>query len=386
MEVQSVLHMNSGVDDMSYAKNSTIQKIILNSTNTARQEAAVSSLQATGFPTQMTVADLGCSVGPNALQMASEIVEAIAQASRQFNRRPPEIQVFLNDLPGNDFNTMFDLLPEFYRLREVKLQESEQQKVHCFISVVAGSFYGRLFLSKSLHFVYSSSSLHWLSQVHTTYPSLFYACVDPLGYRSTSPPCVLEAYKKQFKRDFSLFLECRGEEVVGGGHMVLTFMGRRSSNPSPLIDCYMWELLAKALMDMVSMGLIEEEKVESFNAPYYAPSVEEVKDEVTIQGSFSISRIEIFEVNWDDNSQEAPQSGHNSNPTQMRNGTIPHQVAKSAQTMAKGNRAVVESMLKSHFGEAIIEDLFKRYCFLLEQFYYKNKAELTNILIVLVKN
>ncbi|CAA3032622.1 SAM dependent carboxyl methyltransferase, partial [Olea europaea subsp. europaea] len=34
----------------------------------------------------------------------------------------------------------------------------------CFISCVPGSFYGRLFPKKSLHFVHSSSSLHWLSQ------------------------------------------------------------------------------------------------------------------------------------------------------------------------------------------------------------------------------
>ncbi|OAY67716.1 7-methylxanthosine synthase 1 [Ananas comosus] len=336
MEVQSVLHMNSGVDDMSYAKNSTIQKIILDSTNTARQEAAVSSFRATGFPTQMTIADLGCSVGPNALFMVSEIVEAIAQASRQLNHRPPEIQVFLNDLPGNDFNTMFDLLPEFYRLREVNLQESEQQKVHCFISVVAGSFYGRLFLSKSLHFVYSSSSLHWLSQGLLLVPPV------PGGRGGGGWPHGVDIH---------------GEEKLP------------SLTPNGLLH-----------------GLIEEEKVESFNAPYYAPSMEEVKDEVTIQGSFSIRKIELLEVNWDDNSQEAPQDGHNSNPTQMKNGTIPHQVAKSAQTMAKGNRAVVESMLRSHFGEAIIEELFKRYCFLLEQFYSKNKAEMTNILIVLVRN
>nr|CAD1833686.1 unnamed protein product [Ananas comosus var. bracteatus] len=104
-------------------------------------------------------------------------------------------------------------------------------------------------------------------------------------------------------------------------------------------------------------GLIEEEKVESFNAPYYAPSMEEVKDEVTIQGSFSIRKIELLEVNWDDNSQEAPQDGHNSNPTQMKNGTIPHQVAKSAQTMAKG----IELLLNP-CSEAILEKLLLRSC------------------------
>nr|CAD1842772.1 unnamed protein product [Ananas comosus var. bracteatus] len=346
---------------------------------TARQEAAVDSFRAAICPTKMTIADLGCSVGPNVLQMASEIFEAIEQASHQLNRKPPEMQVFLNDLPGNDFNTLFSLLPEFHKLRERKLQESEQEQVHCFISGVPGSFYGRLFVSKSLHFAYSSSSLHWLSQVPQM--QLQDGSEVPLNNKGNiyishaSPPSVFEAHKKQFKRDFSLFLKCRGEEVVEGSHMVLTFVARRSSDPStPPMGCYMWELLAKALMDMASLGLIEEEKVDSFNLPWYEPSMEELKDEITIQGLFSIKKIELFEVNWDDNSQEAPRNDHNYNP-----------MAKSAQTMAKTVRAALESMLKSHFGEAVIEKLFERYCFLLEEFYSKNKSEFTNILIVLAR-
>ncbi|OAY84188.1 Salicylate carboxymethyltransferase [Ananas comosus] len=342
---------------------------------TARQEAAVDSFRAAICPTKMTIADLGCSVGPNVLQMASEIIEAIAQASHQLNRRPPEMQVFLNDLPGNDFNTLFSLLPEFYELRETKLQETDQEQVPCFISGVPGSFYVRLFVSKSLHFVYSSNSLHWLSQVPQM--QLQDGSEAPLNNKGnvyishTSPPSVFEAYKKQFKRDFSLFLKCRGEEVVEGGHMVLTFMARRSSDPLAPMDFDGWELLAKALRDMVSLGLTEEEKVDSFNLPWYAPSMEEVKDEITIQGSFAIKKIELFDINWDDNSQEAPRNDHNYNP-----------VAKSTLTMAKASRAVLESMLKSHFGEAIIEKLFERYCFLLEEYYSKYKAEVTNILIV----
>nr|CAD1842739.1 unnamed protein product [Ananas comosus var. bracteatus] len=365
MEVPSVLHMNSGVGDMSYAENSTIQqKMIANFAKTARQEAVIEAFRAVICPTKMTIADLGCSVGLNALLMASEIIDAIARASHQLNRRPPEIQVFLNDLPGNDFNTLFSLFPEFHKLRERKLQESEQEQVHCFISGVPGSFYGRLFVSKSLHFAYSSSSLHWLSQVHTIIPCASNATTrwkrSPLNNKgkiyisSSSPPSVFEAHKKQFKRDFSLFLKCRGEEVVEGGHMVLTFVARRSSDPStPPLGCYLWELLAKALMDMASLGLIEEEKVDSFNLPWYEPSMEEVKDEITIQ-------------------LRSPRNDHNDNPG-----------AKSAQTMAKAVRAALESMLKSHFGEAIIEKLFERYCLLLEEYYSKNKAEVTNILIVL---
>ena len=49
-----------------------------------------------------------------------------------------------------------------------------------------------------------------------------------------------------------MFLRCRSEELLEGGSMVLTFLGRRSDNPSSKECCYIWELLAVALNDMVA--------------------------------------------------------------------------------------------------------------------------------------
>ncbi|CBI17466.3 unnamed protein product, partial [Vitis vinifera] len=115
---------------------------------------------------------------------------------------------------------------------------------------------------------------------------------------SSSPPRVLKAYYEQFQRDFSMFLRCRSEELLEGGSMVLTFLGRRSDNPSSKECCYIWELLAVALNDMVAEGLIDEEKMDSFNIPQYAPSPTEVKCEVEKEGSFTINRLEVSEVNW----------------------------------------------------------------------------------------
>lgn len=68
----------------------------------------------------------------------------------------------------------------------------------------------------------------------------------------TSPQCVLNAYSLQFQKDFSLFLKARSEEMVPGGCMVLSFMGRRSTDPTTDESCYQWELLAQALMSLVS--------------------------------------------------------------------------------------------------------------------------------------
>ena len=68
----------------------------------------------------------------------------------------------------------------------------------------------------------------------------------------SSPNCVLKAYSQQFQNDFLQFLESRSQEMVHGGRMVLSFMGRESMDPTSPNCCYQWELLAQALMTMVS--------------------------------------------------------------------------------------------------------------------------------------
>ena len=72
----------------------------------------------------------------------------------------------------------------------------------------------------------------------------------------------MRAYYDQFQRDFCLFLKCRAEELVEGGRMVLTFLGRSNEDPCSKNNlCYIWELMASALNDMVSqvMNPLSEE-------------------------------------------------------------------------------------------------------------------------------
>ncbi|KAK2657143.1 hypothetical protein Ddye_010195 [Dipteronia dyeriana] len=117
-------------------------------------------LMSTGFPDSLNVADLGCSSGPNTLLVLSEILDTIHVMCQQVNRISPEFQAFLNDLPGNDFNSIFKSLPTFYE--NLKKDKGDQFRP-CFVSGMPGSFYERLFPSRSLHFIHSSYSLHWLS-------------------------------------------------------------------------------------------------------------------------------------------------------------------------------------------------------------------------------
>ncbi|XP_027333358.1 jasmonate O-methyltransferase [Abrus precatorius] len=369
METVEVLHMNKGVGETSYAMNSAVQNKIISAAEPATKKAIVQIL-CSSWPAKMSIADLGCSSGPNALRVIAEIVDAVYGTTRLLDRPAPELLVYLNDLFTNDFNNLFGSLPSFYRKQR---EEKGSGFGSCFISAVPGSFYGRLFPSKSLHFVHSSSSLHWLSQVPV-------GLEDSSGRRlnkgkifisKSSPKCVLDAYSQQFRNDFSLFLESRSQEMVTEGRMVLSLMGRESMDPTTAHCCYQWELLADALITMVSEGLVEEEKVDSFDAPYYAPCIEEVKMEIEKEGSFVVERHEAYEIDWDGGMGMKSDSG----------GTL----LSRGEHVARTIRAVVESMLESHFGCDIIDELFRRYAELVEDHLSNTRTKYVNLVISLVK-
>ncbi|CAN6544039.1 unnamed protein product [Malus baccata var. baccata] len=175
---------------------------------------------------------------------------------------PPSLQAFLNHLPGNDFNTVFRSLPGFYK----KLKE-EGKLGPCFITATPGSFYGRLFPNNSLHFVHSSYALIWISEAPKGFITEAGEGLNKknISIAKTSSSAVCAEYLEQFKKDFRVFLRSRIEELVPGG----------------------------------SMGLIEEEKLDTFNTPYYAPTTKEVEDVIEAEGSFTFQSLEVFRNEWD---------------------------------------------------------------------------------------
>lgn len=208
------------------------------------------------MPERFTVADLGCSSGPNALCLVEDIVGSIGRVCSRSpsSQPPPEFSVLLNDLPTNDFNTIFFSLPEFTDRLKAAARTDECGRPMVFLSGVPGSFYGRLFPRKSVHFICSCSSLHWLSQVP---PGLFDETSRPINkgkmyISSTSPVAVPMAYLRQFQRDFGLFLRSRAAEVVPGGRMVLAMLGRQTEGYFDRRTTFLWELLSESFAALVS--------------------------------------------------------------------------------------------------------------------------------------
>nr|BCD71969.1 jasmonic acid carboxyl methyltransferase [Eutrema japonicum] len=391
MEVMRILHMNKGNGETSYAKNSIVQSNIISIGRRVMDEALKKLTMSNSEISSIGIADLGCSSGPNSLLSISNIVHTIQNLCADLDRPVPELRVSLNDLPSNDFNYIFASLPEFYD-RLNKRDNNNQDGLGfgrggggpCFVSAVPGSFYGRLFPRRSLHFVHSSSSLHWLSQVPCGEVAkeagvVITADLDNRGkiyISKTSPKSARKAYALQFQTDFSVFLRSRSEELVPGGRMVLSFIGRRSPDPTTEESCYQWELLAQALMSMANEGIIEEENIDAFNAPYYAASSEELKMAIEKEGSFSIDRLEVSTIDWEGGSiSDESYDVVRSKPEALASG----------RRVAKTIRAVVEPMLEPTFGQNVMDELFERYAKIVGEYVYVSSPRYAIVIVSLVK-
>ncbi|CAL9071014.1 unnamed protein product [Musa textilis] len=191
-------------------------------------EEAIGGVYMSMLPERMAVVDLGCSSGPNTLEVVSEVLDVIGKLRRSLGRQEiPDILFFLNDLPGNDFNHVFRSLGEYKRKVE---EEKGNLLVPYYVVGVPGSFYGRLFPRRSVHFFNASCCLNWLSQVPEGEQGVLLNNKN-IYIAETSPQEVVNAYQDQHQRDWSEFLRCRHAELSYGARMVLSFAGRKGSYP-----------------------------------------------------------------------------------------------------------------------------------------------------------
>eukprot|EP00253_Pinus_taeda_P027788 PITA_27788 len=305
------------------------------------------------------IAEFGCATGMNTLLTADTIVTAVKSIFIRHCVDVLEFQVHFVDLSYNDFNTLFRTLPPFRGALEIVSgdgrtglptttttmhSEVKPPATRCyFASTVSGSHYRRLFPWQTLHFCHSSTSLHWLSQV----PASIEDRCSPSwngGHVFISSDEVADAYINRFKQDFATFLGARAEEIIPGGCMFIALLARNSTDineQSGLGDCAFHLEVA-----FHEMGLIEEEKLDSFNIPYYGPSVGEVKIIVEMENSFEIDSLITL-------------SGFPLHPlTEVREG----EEEMFGRIVGKHYRAFFENIVGAHFGwnEYLIDEFFSR--------------------------
>ncbi|KAG9449045.1 hypothetical protein H6P81_009010 [Aristolochia fimbriata] len=273
------------------------------------------------------IADLGCSVGPNTFDAVDAVIEAVKLKLVNDDDAPPEFQVFLNDLPSNDFNTL---------LRSPRLMEG----CGYFAAAVPGSCHGRLFPKSSLHLVHSFYALQWLSHVPKEVENETSRAWNKGKILSTRAPReVVEAYSAQFAADMERFLQARVEELVSGGLMslLLPFQGE-DDRPEDSFISQLLLLLESTLMVMVAQGKLDEHLVDSFNLPLHLPTRNEFETLVERNGCFAIDEIRMFV------SSSKPVMTFDA-------GMLSNQV-----------RAIVEGMMRKHFGgDEMIDEIVERH-------------------------
>ncbi|KAL9381295.1 hypothetical protein Peur_026952 [Populus x canadensis] len=270
--------MVGGDGPQSYTQNSSYQKGVVDASKEMVTEGIKDKLdfKSLGFDSSnctFRIADFGCSVGPNTFLAVENIIKAVEH--KRSLQRPLAFQVFFNDVPTNDFNTLFKTLHSSRKY---------------FAAGLPGTFYGRLLPKSTLHFAYSSYCLQWLSKV----PNEVVDSKSP-AWNKGSIQCdglkkeVTKAYSAQFQSDMNTFLNARAQEIVGGGLMVIIMAGLPDGIFMSQAGVGMYyDLLGSCLVDMAKLGVISEEKVDSFNLPLYYSSSKEIEEIIKVNGNFSI--------------------------------------------------------------------------------------------------
>jgi anthranilate O-methyltransferase len=117
-------------------------------------------------------------------------------------------------------------------------------------------------------------------------------------------------------------------------------------------------------------GRVEKEKLDSFNLPFYAPSIDEVKEVIRRSELFDTNHVELFESNWDPHDD-------------VDGGDLVLDGVRSGVNVAKCIRAVIEPLVMNHFCERIVHDLFEMFAQNVAEHLQKVKAKYPVIVLSL---
>lgn len=247
-------------------------------------EAAVESLPLPASTQPVTVLDLGCSEGLNAIHVMTTIVAGLRRRTGQ------PLQTIYSDLPSNNFNQLFA------NLEQARCAGLVPAGVYA--GAVGGSFYGPVLPPSTVHFATSFNAIHWLDQLPAEPVPDYVAYRRPHPPRSglTVSPEATASFKGQAEQDLVRFLECRARELVPGGRLLLA--GPGDTDQACLSDGPA-DVLNDACLDLVADGRLEREQFERLTLPVYFRTVAELLapfEASPVRDAFVIDRAETLEL------------------------------------------------------------------------------------------
>ncbi|KAH9549923.1 hypothetical protein CY35_10G045000 [Sphagnum magellanicum] len=291
---KQVISMVGGDGEFSYQRMAVLQAYAMRRLEPFMAEA----VKQISLPEQgpLRIADFGCSTGRNSINYINFIVNCVAdryvdKAGEKNDHVTcmPEMLVSFIDLPGNDFNSLIQLLAS-----EAKNAKDLAGSVNgadigrassYFSAMTAGSFYNRLLPKDSIHFAISIFSLHWLSQIPATVTNP----TSPLYNKGRS--WILGSHPT-IARD-------RAAEMAPGGIVFAFFLSRQDpanpqnqTNPECRHRYFAGHDFENAWNDLIDDGAITAETRDTFNLPIYCRSKEEVEASVIKCGAFDIQYLQ----------------------------------------------------------------------------------------------
>jgi len=174
MKLGKIISMVGGDGGFSYQRMGVLQASAIKRLEPLMAEA----VKQMSLPKQgpLHIADFGCSTGRNSISYTNFIVKCIIDRYLEADENNghvtcmPEMLVSFMDLPGNDFNNLVQLLASEAKNAKDLAGSVNGANVgrasNYFSAMMGGSFYNRLLPKESMHFVISTFSLHWMSQVN----------------------------------------------------------------------------------------------------------------------------------------------------------------------------------------------------------------------------
>jgi hypothetical protein len=268
-----------------YDRHSTVQLSSIQSLDDWVDDA-VARLPLPGPPQPVTVLDLGSSEGRNAMQAMQSIVAGLRRRTEQ-----PILAIF-SDLASNNFNQLFANLDEARRAGFFA--------PGVFPMAVGGSFYGPLLPPSTVHLAISFNAIHWLDQLPAVPMPNFvaYRRPHPPGQGPAMSPEAADAFRQQAEQDLVRFLECRAEELVPEGKLLMASPG---DTDQARVSDGLADVLNDACLDLVAARKLQREEYERLTLPCYFRTVAELlapleREDSPIRGAFGVDRALAIEV------------------------------------------------------------------------------------------
>ncbi|KAL2678830.1 hypothetical protein Neosp_009582 [[Neocosmospora] mangrovei] len=293
----------------------------------------------------MTVVEYGSAHGNNSTQPISTILDSTP---------PGDIQLVFSDRPENDFNTLSTTVTTWAEgLDKIKFPHS------IFPAMIPRSFYRQVVPSRSADLGFSLAALHHLDHV-------------PKSEDGVDHQALL---KRQAHVDLLRFLKLRGDEIVPGGSLVLSFVSQSSSgkeNYAGLVDA-----CRNAMIDMVKDGTLPGAVAGSFYVPTYNRTLQDVQ-KVMEEMTLTWTAHEVFEQDclhpaMKDLEAQKSSNGHNSDEAsrQYADIVVDWLMAVCAGYFLKAVKVGSDSTFTDEDADKLLEDWVKR----TKQFFYKDHRD-----------